>query len=65
MTSKASVCRELQPEAEQPPRVETVFDIDQPGLGRTVKDGIVWVPTDGIGTPDTQPQTFDKTVFLV
>jgi hypothetical protein len=47
---KDSVCRVLQPPAPPPKRQESVFDIDKPGLGRSVESGMVWTPSQQNGT---------------
>merc|ERR1719424_876655 len=39
------LCDILQPPAPQPKRKESLFDIDIAGLGRTVNDDVVWVPS--------------------
>jgi len=46
------ICSVLQPPPPAPKRPESVFDIDKPGLGRTVRDGLVDVPSfiNGSGT---------------
>eukprot|EP00930_Biecheleria_cincta_P083164 TRINITY_DN72788_c0_g1_i1.p1 TRINITY_DN72788_c0_g1~~TRINITY_DN72788_c0_g1_i1.p1 ORF type:complete len:2783 (+),score=391.35 TRINITY_DN72788_c0_g1_i1:96-8444(+) len=42
---KDAVCGALQQEAPVPERQETIWDIDKLGLGRTVKSGLVYVPS--------------------
>jgi len=44
------VCNVFQPPAPPPPRMESVFDIDKPGFGRTVSNGQVVVPALVNGT---------------
>ncbi|CAE7378362.1 unnamed protein product [Symbiodinium sp. CCMP2592] len=44
------VCNVFQPPAPPPPRMESVFDIDKPGFGRTVSNGQVFVPALVNGT---------------
>lgn len=50
MYQRQVVCAALQPPVPPPERPESVFDIDVPGLGRTVESGAVWVPSMVNGT---------------